>query len=144
MSLSPDDIRDLRVTWALVAKDAEGATTAFYEELFRIAPRLRPLFAGADLKAQGRKLASAIGLVVRHADNLAPVLGPLRDMGARHTGYGVRAADYDAVGQALIATLQAGLGPALTPRARNAWITAYSAVAGAMQAGAADLARESA
>lgn len=144
MSLSSQNIHDIRATWSELAQDAEGTTDAFYAELFRIAPDVRPMFAGTDLTKQGRKLTAAIGLVVRHADNLVPMVAPLREMGARHAGYGVEDRHYDAVGQALIATMQARLGPTFTPAARDAWIAAYSAVAGTMQAGAADLTRQSA
>ncbi|WP_138471391.1 globin domain-containing protein [Poseidonocella sp. HB161398] len=143
MSLTQDNIRDLRATWPLVSRDADGMAAAFYAELFRIAPELRPMFP-ADLAPQGRKLATALDLVVRHAGNLAPVLAPLRVMGARHDGYGVEAAHYALVGQALIATLRARLGAAFTAAAEEAWATAYAAVAATMQAGAAEAARRTA
>ncbi|WP_172331253.1 globin domain-containing protein [Mangrovicoccus sp. HB161399] len=143
MSLTQDDIRAIRATWTLLAQDAPGMSEAFYGELFRIAPELRPMFP-AQLADQGRKLAAAIGLVVQHAHDLAPVLAPLRAMGARHAGYGVEDAHYGAVGEALIATMAARLGPAFPASARDAWLAAYSAVAATMQAGAADAARKSA
>ena len=144
MSLSAENIRDIRNSWNLLAEDAEGMTSTFYAELFRIAPEVRPMFSDANLKAQGKKLAGAIGLVVRHADNLGPVLAPLREMGARHADYGVTDEHYDVVAQALIATMTECLGDKFTEETRNAWVAAYTAVAATMQAGAADLRRKTA
>lgn len=137
MSLTPENIRDIRETWSLLAQDADGMTAQFYDELFSFAPEVRPLFAGSDMTAQSRKLAAAVGLVVRHADNLAPVLLPLQEMGARHADYGVETSHYTAVGNALISTMHHRLGDAFTPTVRDAWVAAYTAVAQAMQSGAA-------
>ncbi|WP_108262577.1 globin family protein [Mangrovicoccus ximenensis] len=80
MALSQDDIREIRATWEVLAQDAPGLAADFYAELFRTDPALRPMFP-AELAGQGRKLGAAIGLVVQHAHDLAPVLGPLGAMG---------------------------------------------------------------
>ena len=60
----------------------------------------------------------------------------LRQLGARHAGYGVRSAHYDTVGTALLQTLADGLGEAFDAATREAWIAMYAVVAHTMQAGA--------
>ena len=141
MTLTPQHITDIRLSWQVLASDADGFASGFYHRLFRRDPDLRPLFANSDLPAQRRKLITAIALVVRHADDLSPVLGPLAELGARHLGYGVKTSDYTTVGGALIETMEAQMQGAFTPEVRDAWLTAYGAVAGTMMAGAETAAR---
>ncbi|MBE9637483.1 globin domain-containing protein [Salipiger mangrovisoli] len=145
MTLTTQNISDIRASWQVLAADADAFTSDFYAALFRRNPALRSLFANTDLPAQRKKLVAALALVVRQADDLAPLLAPLADMGARHLGYGVKEADYDAVGGALIETMETHLRALFTAEVRAAWLAAYGAVAGAMMAGArAAAARKSA
>ncbi len=116
-----------------LAPIAEPAAAIFYERLFALDPTLRPMFAGADMAAQQRKLMAAIGFVVAHLrrpDMLVPAVAAL---GRRHAGYGVEARHYDTVGQALLETLAEGLGPFFTPVVHDAWAAAYGLLAGLMQ-----------
>ncbi len=57
--------------------------------------------------------------------------------GARHVAYGVRAADYQTVGDALFAALAAVLGDGFDAQTREAWMLAYNIVAETMLEGAA-------
>lgn len=144
MSLAPDHATAVRQSWVALSQDPETLTEAFYAELFRAAPEVRPMFAGSDMRAQRRKLAAALATVVHHADDLSAIVPALHDMGRRHVGYGVTDAQYDAVGRALIHAIACFHGPSFTPALRAAWIAAYSAVANAMRAGAASAYRKSA
>ncbi len=136
MSLTAEHVRLLRETWAVAAQDPEALTGRFYTELFRREPGYRRLFAGSDLKEQQRKLAAALGLVVKHAADLRPVIAPLEDLGRRHTGWGVVDADYDVVGGALVHALSETLGDRFRPSVQEAWVAAYTAVADTMKGGA--------
>jgi hemoglobin-like flavoprotein len=60
----------------------------------------------------------------------------LKNLGARHVGYGVQDRHYDTVGTALIWTLQKGLGEAFTDELCEAWLTAYQLLSSVMQQGA--------
>ena len=55
------------------------------------------------------------------------------EVGRRHGGYGVTDAHYDTVGEALLWTLEQGLGAEFTPNARSAWALTYGTLAGVMQ-----------
>lgn len=138
MTLSAENVTLIRESWDVLARDPDVLTSSFYDELFRIAPHYKPMFAGSDLPAQRKKLAAALALVVRHADNLGPVIEPLKEMGRRHSGYGVKERDYAVVGTALLTTMERQLGPIFSVAVRDAWTLAYGAVASTMQAGAAD------
>jgi hemoglobin-like flavoprotein len=135
--MTPAQIPLVEASFRLVAPIAEPAAAIFYDRLFAIDPSLRPLFAHADLDAQGRKLMQALGFVVgnlRAPDRLLPVVA---ELGRRHAGYGVRPRDYATVGEALLATLAEGLGPAFTDDVAAAWASAFALLAGVMQDAAA-------
>jgi hemoglobin-like flavoprotein len=111
---------------------ADAAAALFYNRLFELDPTLRPLFKG-DMKEQGRKLMDMITLAVKGLDRPEALLPALAALGRRHAGYGVNKHDYETVGEALIWTLEQGLGPSFTPDVREAWEAIYGFVASAMR-----------
>ena len=130
-------------SFAEVKPIAATAAELFYGRLFTLDPSLRPLFKG-DIVRQGQMLMSMIGAAVaglRNLDTLAPVV---RQLGARHVGYGVRREHYATVGAALLWTLEQGLGAKFTLDTRLAWAEAYALLSGVMQAGAAEAAEAAA
>jgi nitric oxide dioxygenase len=56
-------------------------------------------------------------------------------LGARHARYGVRPGHFDVAAEALLWTLEQGLGEAFTPEVREAWTAAWKVMAAAMTAG---------
>ena len=57
-------------------------------------------------------------------------------LGARHRGYGVKARHYRLMGQALMASLAAALGPTVDAGGRGGWGLAYNLTAETMMTGA--------
>lgn len=137
--MDPEKIGLVQESWKKVVPIADEAAALFYDELFTLDPSLRDLFK-SDMKAQGRKLTSMLNTAVVNLRQLATILPAVEDLGRRHVGYGVVAEHYDTVGTALISTLDKGLGPDFTPDVREAWVEAYTALAGVMQAAAAEMA----
>lgn len=137
--LTADDIDLVRESFAQVAPIAEKAAELFYNRLFEIAPRLKPLFRG-DMKRQGQMLMAMIARMVAGLDDPDSLIGDIEELGERHDGYGVQEGDYDAVGEALLWTLKAGLGDAFTPEVREAWARVYQ-LAAVVMIRAADAAR---
>jgi len=135
-TLPPQQIQLVTSTWARVAPSAPAVAALFYERLLTLDPQLKPLFKG-DMVAQGGKLMEMIGAAVGLLDRPAVLTPVLRNLGRRHQGYGVVDAHYDVVGQALLQTLEAGLGEAFTTSVRSAWTAVYGALARQMKAGAA-------
>ena len=133
--MSPQQIELVQQSFTLVKPIAAQAAELFYGRLFTLDPALRPLFKG-DITRQGQMLMSMIGAAVaglRDLEALAPVV---RQLGARHVGYGVRTEHYATVGEALIWTLDQGLGEKFTPEVREAWAATYALLSGVMQQGA--------
>ncbi|WP_077035926.1 globin family protein [Pelomonas sp. KK5] len=133
--MTPQQIALVRSSFALVRPIAPTAAAIFYDKLFAADPGLRQLFKG-DMTLQGERLMTMIGSAVALLDQVGKVLPVLRQLGARHVAYGVRDQHYVTVGQALVATLQEGLGQAFTAEVREAWIAAYALISRTMQEGA--------
>ena len=112
---------------------ADAAAALFYSRLFELDPTLRPLFKG-PIEEQGRKLMEMLGLAIKGLDRPEALLPALAALGRRHAGYGVNEHDYETVGEALLWTLEQGLGPSFTPQVREAWAALYRFVADTMRA----------
>jgi hemoglobin-like flavoprotein len=135
--MSPHQIDLVQQTFAEVKPIAPAAAELFYSRLFMLDPGLRPMFKG-DMAAQGKMLMSVLGTAVAGLRNLEALAPVVRQLGARHVGYGVKTEHYATVGAALLWTLQIGLKEKFTPEVREAWATAYELLADVMQLGAMD------
>lgn len=131
--MTPEQKTLVKSTWAKVVPIADTAATLFYGKLFEIDPSTQPLFKTSDMPEQRKKLMQAIGTVVAGLDNLTPLIPVLEGLGKKHVTYGVTDKQYDTVGAALLWTLEQGLGDAWTPPVKDAWVAAYTAVAGVMR-----------
>lgn len=136
--MSPETRDILKTSWAMVAPISDVAAGLFYERLFTLDASLRPMFAGADMKEQRRKLMQAIAAVVNGVDNLEALVPTLQQLGRNHARYGVIDRHYDTVAAALLWTLKQGLKEAWTAAAQTAWTEAYTTVATVMRNAAAD------
>lgn len=138
--LSDRDIELVQMTWARMAQlGNETVGKVIFMHIFRIAPEAQALFSFRDFghvdlftKEQPIKhyvnVASTIGTAVsllRELDTLVPVL---QSLGLRHVSYGVMPVHYDVVGEAVVATLSAGLGKVFTECVANAWTKVYKIV----------------
>lgn len=145
--LKDEDKQLILGSWRLVVPIADTAADLFYRRLFEIEPAYRSLFP-EDLTKQKRKLVTMLAFVVKSIDWMAAQwqdeVPPEEDlclvvlaMGRRHHElYHIPDASYDAVGAALLWTLDQGLGAAFTPEVRDAWTRLYGVVALTMKVGA--------
>jgi nitric oxide dioxygenase len=133
--MTPDQVRRVRDSFALLAPGADEAAAAFYRRLFARDPALRALFP-ADLAAQRRKLVAALAMAIGALDRPTALAPALEALGRRHAGYGVEDGHYATVGAALLATLKDQLGPRFDAETRAAWTACYGLIAGVMRTGA--------
>jgi hemoglobin-like flavoprotein len=113
------------------------AADLFYNRLFEIAPQLRRMFP-PDLREQKIKLMAMLAAAVGGLDDLNALVPKVKALGARHADYGVTVNHYAIVGDALMWTLDRGLGEAFTSDVRSAWAKVYGVLAGTMQVGASE------
>jgi hemoglobin-like flavoprotein len=133
--MNSEQINLVQSTFAEVRPIAAAAAELFYERLFVLNPSLRSMFKG-DMVHQGRMLMAMLNSAVNGLTNLNAMVPVVRQLGARHAGYGVRDEHYISVGSALLWTLEQGLGEKFTPEVREAWTAVYELLAGVMQMGA--------
>ena len=134
--MTPEQITLVQSSFERLGPQLSAMATRFYQELFGRDPALRDLFT-TDLTQQEVRFAEKLTEIVRAMPRLDELLAHTRALGARHLGYGVRAADYETVGAALLAALAAILGISFDAPTRQAWTLAYNLVAETMLEGAA-------
>ncbi|MFY9886976.1 MAG: globin domain-containing protein, partial [Streptosporangiaceae bacterium] len=131
-STGPDPaIVAIRDTFAHVASAGDEGVAYFYAWLFLRRPDLRELFPPA-MDEQRDRLFRALGRIVESLSTPDEMASYLSQLGRDHRKYGVDPEMYDAVGEALIATLRAFAQSAFTAEAEEAWTQTFAAAAALM------------
>jgi hemoglobin-like flavoprotein len=131
--MTPEQARLITTSWSTVVSVADSAIAQFYNRLFEIDPSARALFRVTDMSEQRRKVIEALSLALQSLNDLKALTPTLEDLGRRHQRYGVTSAHYDSVGQALLWTLEQGLGNAWTPATAAAWTELYGQLSDVMK-----------
>jgi len=132
MPITQHQITLVQNSFAKVEPIAEQAAEIFYNKLFEYDPKLKPLFK-SDIKAQGRKLMATLKVATAGLNDLDTLVPVLHQLAERHVKYGVKAADFTPVGNALLYALQQGLGDQFTNEVRQAWVDVFRLVATTMK-----------
>lgn len=135
--MTPNQFELVKKTWRLL-RDIDPALlgAVFYGQLFLHFPMLRPMFK-TDMDMQYRKFVDMLSLIVSRIDRPA-VTEEIIQLAHRHKGYGVKPQHYEAVGQALLWTLEQGLGRDWNNDVRSAWEACYMDISRVMIAGSTD------
>ncbi len=110
--------------------------SSFYQNLFETYPETKRLFSKTDMVKQEKKLLNTLVLLVeslRKPEALVPVL---KDLGARHKGYGTLTEYYPLVGEILLKTFAEYLQEDWTPEVAQAWVDTYTTISQLMLEGA--------
>jgi hemoglobin-like flavoprotein len=91
------------------------------------------VFESAALKKHATSVISTVGVAVVGLSDLPRLIPVLQNLGTKHVSYGVEAAHYDVIGQALLDTLALGLGEGFTPEVKAAWAQIYGVIATTMK-----------
>jgi hemoglobin-like flavoprotein len=125
--------RDLvRSTLERMRPIPKSAGQLFYSRLFELDPALRGLFRGS-LENQAAMFVSVLNMAMLELVEQGFVPHSVRELGARHEGYGVEGPFYETFGEALSWTLGQLLGQRFTPEVKEAWAAAYETLAAAMK-----------
>jgi hemoglobin-like flavoprotein len=130
--MTTKQIQLIKMSFARIAPVAEPVAAAFYARLFELDPGLRSMFP-VNLDDQGLNLMKMLGAAVGMLNRPEALIPALEALARRHNGYGVRDEHYDTVGEALLWTLERGLGPLFTDEVREAWTVLYQVVSTTMQ-----------
>jgi nitric oxide dioxygenase len=134
--MTQNKIRLVKNSWAMVAQlEMETVGGLFYNRLFEIMPEVKPMFSKTPLPEQSKKLLTMLSYVIAKLDKLEDIMSEITKLAQRHAGYGVTEEHYNAVGSALLWTLEQGLGAEWNEELETAWTDVYTVLAGAMLAG---------
>lgn len=100
------------------------------------------LFKTTDMEKQGEKLMKTLGVAVATLDNMEKLVPILQHLGRKHVSYGVTADMYASVGEALLLTLEKGLGDECTPETKAAWTWVLGVISGVCIEAASKVAEE--
>lgn len=129
--MTPEQIQTLQDSFAKVVPIKETAAELFYNRLFELAPAVRPMFP-EDMNDQGHKLMMSLHKIVMSLTTQKDLVDYLKALGKAHNGYGAQAAHYPVVGEALLWTLEQGLGDDWNDELKELWTAAFGVVADAM------------
>jgi len=129
--MTPKQIKLVQATFTKVAPISDKAAVLFYDRLFEIAPQVKALFP-TDMTEQRRKLMSTLAIVVSGLSNLPSILPAASALATRHVAYGAKPEHYPVVGEALLWTLERGLGEDWTTDVAAAWTAAYATLSSFM------------
>jgi len=141
--ITEEDKEHIRRSWKLVIPIADTAADLFYKRLFELKPEYQSLFP-ADMAGQKSKLVRMLAFIVKALDfpesawredvsDAEDLLLVLLALGRRHDAlYRIPREAYGSVGEALLWTLDYGLGEAFSPPVRAAWTAVYKAVSTTM------------
>lgn len=132
-SMTSQQIQTVRRTWKLFQQiDPELVGEIFYGRLFTEHPSLRRMFP-KQMKEQYHKLINMMTWIVMSLGTANFLTKELSAMGERHKGYGVTNEHYDYVGEALLWTLEQGLGNDWNAEVREAWSLCFEELATVMK-----------
>ena len=134
--MTPEQKAIVQATWREVVPIADTAAELFYDRLFETDPALYNLFLSTDMSEQRHRLMQMMGLAISGLNDLDKLVPVVADLGRRHAGYGVEDRHYDTVGEALLWTLERGLGDLWTLEAAEAWTAVYGLLSGTMRSAA--------
>ncbi len=130
--MQPKHTELVQASWQKVLPIAEQFAETFYGKLFALDPKLNPLFT-TDMDKQGRKLISALHVLVLTLGNFDAFTVQVRTISQRHRAYGVTNSDYATFGEALLWTLEQGLDEDFSLEVELAWRKAYDLVTEVMR-----------
>lgn len=131
--MTHDQLRLVKQSWKLL-RDIDPALLGdvFYGRLFITYPALRSMFSG-PMDRQYQKFVDMLSILVARLDRPDTMAREIRDLSRSHAGYGVKPEQYAPVKEALLWTLEQGLGHDWNDDVQRAWEACYDALTQAMQ-----------
>ncbi len=131
--MTRNNLELVKKSWTIISKiDFEIVGGSFYIRLFQIDPALRALFKNASMKEQSIKLGCMFSYVISRFDNTEDLLAEIKQLAELHSNFGVKEEHYKTAGEALLWTLEQGLGEYWNAALSIAWKELYETLANQM------------
>ena len=130
--MTNEQITQIKNSWKLLRNvDADLIGDVFYSKLFLHNPNLRILFPGS-MNDQYKKLVMMLSFIIARIDRPQEMVEEVRSLAVRHVRYGVKPEHYSIVGEALLWTLEKGLGKDWNKELKDAWLACYNLLSATM------------
>lgn len=131
--MTNQEIKLVKNSWRkLMGIDHSLIGDVFYSRLFTQQPGLRKMFP-SDMTHQNKKLVDMLVYVIAGLDHNKGLTTEITHLGMHHQKLGTTPHHYEVVGDALIWTLEKGLGQDWNEELKNAWISCYVELAENLQ-----------
>ena len=127
MTITKQQEQLIQSTFWRVASLSETAAVVFYAQAVEIEPALRRVLT-VHPQERGGKFLRLLRAAVRSANERETITAAIENVGIPSAGFGIRPQYYPAVIDALLVTLELGLGEGFTPEVKEAWMAAYAPV----------------
>lgn len=125
-------IQIVKKSWSIFRDiDPQLVGDVFYSRLFLKAPALKKMFPHS-MEEQHKKLVDMLSMIVSRLERIDEFTEEIQDLAIRHIKYGVKVWHYELVGDALLWTLEKGMGNDWNNEVREAWFTCYTILADSM------------
>ena len=125
--LSQKQIFKVRETWIEVNSNPEQFGLAFYNNLFDLAPELRPMFK-TDLQTMAFKFSIMLAFLVNRLNKLDLIEQEINNLAVIHNKHLVKPEHYRITKQALVLTLKNKLARKYDIEADTAWQLAFDTI----------------
>ncbi|BCE00089.1 globin family protein [Marinicellulosiphila megalodicopiae] len=132
MRLSERQVGMIQDSFKKVLPISDAAAQIFYDKLFEYDADLQRLFK-QNMGDQGKKLMQTLAVAIGALKDLDKLVPVLQNLAVKHLDYGVKVEDYTPVGNALLFTLEKGLGNSFTQELKQAWIVLLKVVFNVMR-----------
>ncbi len=122
----------VKQSWKLLREvDPAVLGDVFYGRLFIKYPSLRSMFK-ESMESQYQKFVDMLSIIVARLDRPDTIAQEVSQLARSHEGYGVKPEHYSAVKEALLWTLERGLGNDWNADIRRAWEVCYDTITRSM------------
>jgi hemoglobin-like flavoprotein len=130
--MTEEQIALVKNSWKMFRKIDPGLIgDVFYSKLFFENPKLRQMFP-SSMEHQYKKLIEMLSVIISKLDRLDDITDDIKAMALRHEGYGVKPQHYGLLGNALLWTMERGLGNDWNDKVNEAWFACYTKIAETM------------
>ncbi len=127
--MSPEQKLMVQTTFERLSDDTDALASLFFARVSELSPALKAVFRG-NSKELRLRFSGMLALAVKGLDRVADLLTVAAELGR---SLGLKESDYEAIGVALIWTLEQTLKEEFTPSIKRAWTSAYGLLSDTMR-----------
>ena len=118
---------------------ADCISTLFYIRLFELSPDIQSFFEDIQ-EIREHNVIGVMSSAINVFEDFESSLAQIEEIGRRYGAYGIKNEHYDAVGTALLWSLEQGLDKEFTLESMAAWRSMYGLLSSAMRSAASEAA----